>query len=190
MLVDREHRLVRLFTPPFDKTAREPGYIKGYLPGVRENGGQYTHGAVWLAMALTEAGMLDEGYEALSMMLPENHDSAVYRAEPYVLAADVCSEGKYAGLAGWSWYTGAAGWYYRAAAEGLLGIRIERDRLYVEPRLPSGWDGFMAVWQGHGGPVEITVRVTGESAFIVDGEPRPEGYLALDGKKHVVERRI
>ncbi len=114
-LVDYRHRYIRLFTPAFDEGARDPGYIKGYVPGVRENGGQYTHAAVWLAMGYALMGRRETALELLELLLPETHDGAEYKAEPYVLAADVYDNAEHRGRGGWSWYTGAAGWFYRIA---------------------------------------------------------------------------
>ncbi|MDE6588839.1 MAG: hypothetical protein K2K53_00540, partial [Oscillospiraceae bacterium] len=111
-LVDREAGIIKLFTPAFDNGPERPGYIKAYLPGIRENGGQYTHAAVWLALACLRLGWTEEGYELLSMLLPAKHDGMIYRAEPYVLAGDVYANPSHRGRGGWSWYTGAAGWYY------------------------------------------------------------------------------
>ncbi|MBQ6539574.1 MAG: hypothetical protein IJL71_00925 [Oscillospiraceae bacterium] len=143
-LFDRDNGIVRLFTPPFDGGEQSPGYIKSYSPGFRENGGQYTHGAVWLARAFILNGEPDRGYELLRALLPDAHDNGMYRAEPYVLAADVSDNEDNRGLAGWSWYTGAAGWYYRTVIRDLLGIEIVRGELTVTPRLPEGPGGFGA----------------------------------------------
>ena len=143
-LYDRAHGLVKLFAPPFDGTGRDPGYIRSYGPGFRENGGQYTHGAIWLASALLKEGMTDLGANMLLDMLPARHPRDVWGAEPYVLAADVSAEPDHYGQAMWSWYTGAAGWFFRVVLEDLLGIRLEDGRLTAAPRLPSGWDGYEA----------------------------------------------
>ncbi len=148
-LVDDKLKIVKLFTPPFSKTDKEPGYIKSYPAGVRENGGQYTHAATWFVIALAEMGRVDDAWRCFEMLNPVNHaldaDAAEhYRVEPYVVAADIYSEGEKGGRGGWTWYTGSAGWLYRAAVEGILGIRKEGDRLRIEPRLPTHWDGFAA----------------------------------------------
>ncbi len=142
-LVDEEHQVVRLFTPPFHSVRHNPGYIKGYVPGVRENGGQYTHAAVWLAMGLLNAGRADEGHQLLHMLLPAVHDPLIYRAEPYVLAADVYHNPQHAGRGGWSLYTGAAAWYYRIAIESLLGLSGQDGQMSCQnPRLPVSWSGY------------------------------------------------
>ena len=143
-LVRRDLQVVQLFDPPFDTSALEPGYVKGYVPGVRENGGQYTHAAVWLAMAFAARGDGARAWELFEILDPIRHGSspaaiATYAVEPYVLAADVYTNPQHAGRGGWTWYTGAAGWMYRLLTESLLGIRLEIDHLRVEPQLPAGW---------------------------------------------------
>jgi cellobiose phosphorylase len=145
-LVRREHGLVQLLDPPFDKSASNPGYIKGYVPGVRENGGQYTHAAIWAAMAFAELGD-PRAWEIFSMINPVNRTrsaaaTATYKVEPYVMAADVYAAEPHTGRGGWTWYTGSAGWMYRLALESLLGLRLEGDKLRIAPCLPAGWPGF------------------------------------------------
>jgi cyclic beta-1,2-glucan synthetase len=147
-LVDEDLKIIRLFTPPFSRTDKDPGYIKSYPPGVRENGGQYTHAATWFVIALAEMGQFDDAYRCFSMLNPVNHaltEEAAehYRVEPYVVAADIYAEDK-GGRGGWTWYTGSAGWLYRAAVEGILGIERRGKRLSFNPRLPSHWDGYAA----------------------------------------------
>ena len=131
--------VVRLFTPPFTSKSGA-GYIAAYPPGVRENGGQYTHGAVWLAAACFRSGYVSEGLEIMLMLLPQRHDPAVYKGESYVLAADVYSEGKLAGMCGWSWYTGAAGWYRRTVLRDMLGIAFEGGKLSVSPKITEDFE--------------------------------------------------
>ena len=143
-LYDRAHGLVKLFTPPFGEEGRDPGYIRSCGPGFRENGGQYTHGALWLASALLREGFTDLGASMLLDLLPVRHDPDQWGAEPYVLAADVSANPDHYGEALWSWYTGAAGWFFRVVLEDLLGIRLENGRLTVKPNLPSGWEGYEA----------------------------------------------
>ncbi|MET0943628.1 MAG: glucoamylase family protein [Mesorhizobium sp.] len=162
-LVDDELKIVKLFTPPFAKTDKEPGYIKSYPPGVRENGGQYTHAATWFVIALAETGRTDDAWRCFQMLNPVNHslDAAAaehYRVEPYVVAADIYSGGRKGGRGGWTWYTGSAGWLYRAAVEGILGIRKEGDRLRINPRIPSHWDGFAATINIAGATYKIKVK--------------------------------
>ncbi|MBQ6465553.1 MAG: hypothetical protein IJJ43_04730 [Oscillospiraceae bacterium] len=135
-LVDREHGLVRLFDPPYGPDERRPGYLASYGEGFRENGGQYTHGAVWLAMACFRLGRAETGLELLELLLPEKKDPRRYGAEPFVLAADVSAAPGHEGEAGWSWYTGSAGWFLRAAAQELLGLRLCGGELRFEPKAP------------------------------------------------------
>ncbi|MGN6550992.1 MAG: GH36-type glycosyl hydrolase domain-containing protein [Pararhizobium sp.] len=176
-LVDDEHRLVRLFTPPFDRTNKDPGYIKGYPPGVRENGGQYTHAATWVAYALAKLGRGNEAHRCWSMLNPITHADTpeaaeLYRVEPYVVAADIYSEGLRAGRGGWTWYTGSAGWLYRTAIEGILGIARRGDRLTLAPALPDAWDGYSAALRLDGRLFEIAVERASNGAFkvTVNGE--------------------
>ncbi|MBQ4382746.1 MAG: hypothetical protein II794_08435, partial [Oscillospiraceae bacterium] len=135
-LFDRENNIVKLFTPAFSEGDREPGYVKSYAPGFRENGGQYTHAAVWLAMALIRAGRTQEGWQVLRALLPGDRDPEVYRAEPYVMAADVYTARDNVGRGGWTWYTGSAGWYRQAVLGELFGICQRGGRLFVEPHMP------------------------------------------------------
>ena len=145
-LVDRQNKLVKLFDPPYSCRERSGGYIAGYGEGFRENGGQYTHGAVWLAMAALRRGRVEQGYEILQYLLPENHDLKLYGAEPFVLPADMYTAPGHEGEAGWSWYTGSAGWYFRAVTEELLGLRLREGKLYIEPRLPAALPSYSLTW--------------------------------------------
>jgi cyclic beta-1,2-glucan synthetase len=151
-LIDRQSRLLMLLTPPFDKSDQDPGYIKGYPPGIRENGGQYTHAAVWALMAVAKAGNGDEAAELFHMLNPINHtrtpaDVARYRTEPYVLDGDVYARPPHAGRGGWSWYTGSAGWLYRAGVESILGLRGRGDHFMIDPCVPSAWTEFSITWK-------------------------------------------
>ncbi len=162
MLVDDQRKVVKLFSPPFSKTDKDPGYIKSYPPGVRENGGQYTHAAAWFVIALAEMGRTDEAYRCFSILNPVRHalDEATaehYRVEPYVVAADIYSGEEKGGRGGWTWYTGSAGWLYRAAVEGILGIDRRGKRIEINPRLPTDWDGYSARLNMAG--AECSVRV-------------------------------
>ena len=163
-------RVVRLFDPPFSQGLSVPGYIKGYSPGFRENGGQYTHGAVWLAMGLFLEGMTDEGWHILNDLLPQGRPNEVYRTEPYVLAADVYSAPGHVGRGGWTWYTGAAGWFKRVALENLLGLRLIDGKLRVSPSLPSAWGGFEADWNNGGAVYHIKVSRDGQVDVTHDGK--------------------
>jgi N,N'-diacetylchitobiose phosphorylase len=146
-LVDGEARIIRLLTPPFDQTPHDPGYIKGYLPGVRENGGQYTHGALWAVRALAEAGRRERAAALLAMLSPVAHtatheDAERYLAEPYVVAADIYGVAPHTGRGGWTWYTGSAGWMHRVAVESICGLRVvEGETLELRPCLPDTWPG-------------------------------------------------
>lgn len=138
-LFDADHKLIKLFDPPFEDEIHAPGYIESYGPGFRENGGQYTHGAVWLVMALLRQGRTDEALPLLEALLPADRNQARYAAEPYVLSADVYANPDCAGTAGWSWYTGSAGWLWRVVLEDLLGLRFQNGEWRFSPHLPSSW---------------------------------------------------
>lgn len=176
-LFDREHNVVRLFDPPITRRTPETGYVRSYGAGLRENGGQYTHGTLWLAMALLRTGRTDEGAQILRAVLPTAHDPARYEGEPYVLAADVAA-GDNAGVAGWTWYTGAAGWYLRITAEELLGLHLRGGVLYPEPRLPDGWPECTVRWRDGAGLLH-TIRLRPDGVT-VDEKPYDGGGI---GKK-------
>lgn len=181
-LFDREHNVVRLFDPPITRRTPETGYVRSYGAGLRENGGQYTHGALWLAMALLRTGRTDEGVQILRAVLPTAHDPARYEGEPYVLAADVAA-GDNAGVAGWTWYTGAAGWYLRIAAEELLGLHLRGGVLYPEPQLPAGWPECAVRWRDGAGLLH-TIRLRPDGVTVDEkpydgsgiGKKRPKPY--------------
>ncbi|MEX2435051.1 MAG: glucoamylase family protein [Balneolaceae bacterium] len=146
-LISEKDGIIRLLTPPFDKTEKNPGYIKGYIPGVRENGGQYTHAALWTVKAFAKAGLGDKAVQYFNMINPINHaltldDVSVYKAEPYVVAADVYGESPLTGQAGWTWYTGSAGWMYRVAIESILGFTLQDDKIIINPSISHSWTGF------------------------------------------------
>ncbi len=187
-LIDQRTRTVRLFDPPFESAPENPGYVKAYPPGIRENGGQYTHAAVWLAMALLERGRADEGYRIIDLVNPVSRcaDPALsrkYMLEPYYIAADVYS-GECAGRGGWSLYTGAAGWYLKAVCERLLGLRVRAGRLYLSPALPESWNGFTAKIFCGGAWITVSALRTGRRLTQVDGEEAE--YATLDGRPHSV----
>jgi cellobiose phosphorylase len=194
-LVRRDHGLVQLLDPPFDKGDLNPGYIKGYLPGVRENGGQYTHAAVWAAMAFARLGDNQRAWELFTLINPVNHAKtaaaiATYKVEPYVVAADVYALAPHIGRGGWTWYTGSAGWMYRLITESLLGLRLEVDRLRFEPCLPAGWRGFKVHYRYRETVYHIAiVPGSGSAAMTVDGKPLPGSAIPLidDGSEHIVE---
>ncbi len=177
-LFDRERGVVRLFAPAFEgKEGPDPGYIRSYPAGVRENGGQYTHGAVWLSLACFRLNRPEDGWAILKALLPREHPTQIYRGEPYVIAADVSYARGREGQAGWTWYTGAAGWYWQAAVEELLGLSLREGRLWVEPNLPSDWPGFRVKWELPGGRLEIEVKRTGVYSAELDGAAVKGGVL-------------
>ncbi|HEV7733462.1 MAG TPA: glycosyl transferase [Candidatus Binatia bacterium] len=169
MLVDREAGIVRLLTPPFDRTSHDPGYIKGYVPGIRENGGQYTHAACWVVRAMAELGWEQAG-AVLEMMLPVGREASSYCVEPYVVAADVYGVAPHVGRGGWTWYTGSAAWMYRVALESVLGVRVEGGVVHVAPCMPAGWTGFRVQLMRPGGAVwDVNVRRGAVAGSEVDG---------------------
>ncbi len=197
-LVDREHRLVRLFDPPFDTAPWDPGYIKGYLPGVRENGGQYTHAAVWTAMAFAALRQGDVAWEICQYLNPVRHGDTpehvgTYRLEPYVLAADLYTVPGHEGEGGWSWYTGSAAWLYRLLVTDLLGVRLETTALSFSPLLPADWTGFKLTYRYRNTFYHIQFRRTGDATWntrrvLVDGAEQPDRkvHLVDDGRKRHV----
>jgi cyclic beta-1,2-glucan synthetase len=193
-LVDDRLAIARLFTPPFEHTDKEPGYIKGYPPGVRENGGQYTHAATWIVIALARLGRAGDAWRVFSMLNPVNHAlnreaAGTYRVEPYVVAADVYSEAERAGRGGWTWYTGSAGWLYRAAVEAILGIRREGNRIVVEPCLPEEWPGYAATLRIDGALYRIDVRRGASPSITIDGVAAQQGIpLEASGEHEVIVR--
>ena len=200
-LVRRDYRLVQLLDPPFDKTSANPGYIKGYVPGVRENGGQYTHVAIWAVMAFARIGDADRAWELLSMINPASHGSsaaaaATYKVEPYVAAADVYAVAPHIGRGGWTWYTGAAGWMYRLIVESLLGVQREGDLLRISPCLPAGHPGFTVSYRHGRSTYRIAVTRGGvEGAgneLLIDGVARDDATIPLvdDDRRHAVLFRL
>ncbi|MFZ2444787.1 MAG: glucoamylase family protein [Syntrophobacteraceae bacterium] len=200
-LVRREHGLIQLLDPPFDKSELNPGYIKGYVPGVRENGGQYTHAAIWAAMAFARLGDKRRAWELFTMINPVNHarstyETATYKVEPYVVAADVYAVSPHTGRGGWTWYTGSAAWMYRLIVESLLGLRLEVDKLYFTPCLPADWEGFKMHYRYRETVYHIAViqMQTGsdEMSVTVDGVDQHDKAVPLvdDHREHSVEVRI
>jgi cyclic beta-1,2-glucan synthetase len=197
-LVNHKAGLVQLFDPPFDKGELNPGYIKGYVPGVRENGGQYTHAAIWTVMAFAQAGEIEHAWELFEMINPVEHGRtaekiAVYKVEPYVVAADVYAVPPHTGRGGWTWYTGSAGWMYRLAVETLLGIEREGDLLHVRPRLPRRWQGFKVHYRFCETAYHIRIDAAdGEPSASLDGRTLdgPSFPLRNDRVDHQVEIRV
>ena len=201
-LVRRASRVILLLTPPFDRTALDPGYIKGYVPGVRENGGQYTHAAEWVVLALTRLGYGAEAVEAFHMLNPINHTRTPaeldrYKTEPYVLAGDVYDHPQHRGRGGWTWYTGAAGWMYRVGLEGILGLTRQGSTFSVNPCVPGSWTAFSISWRFGSARYEIAVenpegRSGGVAGAECDGAPVDPASIPLrdDGRVHRVVVRL
>ncbi|MBX5226258.1 glycosyl transferase [Rhizobium sp. NLR9b] len=198
-LVRPEDKLIQLFHPPFDKGTLQPGYIKGYVPGIRENGGQYTHAAAWVALATAMLGEADRAFELWSMLNPINHslsaeDAARYMVEPYVVSADVYGAFPHTGRGGWTWYTGSASWLYRVGLEAILGIRRQGDQLSVQPCIPSHWPGYEADLRFGSATYSIKVRRDpasgrGHRLLSADGEDLTAQSVPLedDGKNHQIQ---
>jgi cyclic beta-1,2-glucan synthetase len=179
-LVHQDERLVQLLDPPFHDTLRDPGYIRAYPPGIRENGGQYTHSAAWFGHALAGLGDGDGAWQVFDIINPirrtQSSSGALhYAREPYVLPGDVYGPGQNLGLGGWSWYTGAASWTWQLGVEAILGLRIVNARLTIDPCLPRGWGGFKATVRTRNGSIEVTVEDP-------DGLGRGEIRLSVDGR--------
>ena len=197
-LVREDARLIMLLTPPFDKGAHDPGYIKGYLPGVRENGAQYTHGALWAVLATAMQGDGDRAFQLYQMINPFTHGGSpqeieIYKVEPYVVAADVYTAKGHVGRGGWTWYTGSASWMYRVGLEAILGFNKQGDVLRINPCVPASWGKYKINYRFGSAMYEITVldphHVRGRGAAVtVDGEASTSGTIPLidDGKRHVV----
>jgi cyclic beta-1,2-glucan synthetase len=197
-LVRRADGLVVLFTPPFDDTSLEPGYIKGYLPGVRENGGQYTHAAIWAAIAFAILGDGDKAAEIFTMVNPIARartaaDVRRYKVEPYVVAADVYIAPGQLGRGGWTWYTGSASWMYRVGLEGILGFSKRGNRLSVSPCVPPEWPEFTVEYR-YGRSVYVIVvknpaaEQGGKDEVMLDGSALEGSEIPLvdDGARHTV----
>jgi cyclic beta-1,2-glucan synthetase len=199
-LVRRDDDLVLLFSPPFDHSNVDPGYVKGYLPGIRENGGQYTHGAIWSVVAFAALGDGDKAGELFSILNPINHASTRagvqrYKVEPYVMAADVYSEPPHVGRGGWTWYTGSAGWMYQAGVEWILGFRLRGTTLLLDPCIPRAWPHYEIDFRYHSARYEIVVEnpqgvSRGVASLELDGQALTGGGAAIpladDGATHRV----
>ena len=178
-----------------------PGYIKGYVPGVRENGGQYTHAAIWAAMAFATLGDSQHAWELLAIINPVNHATspeaiATYKAEPYVVAADVYALSPHIGRGGWTWYTGSAGWMYRLIVESLLGLRLEVDKLHIKPCIPADWETYKVHYRYRETIYNITIfqisDIGVDSRVTVDGVKNNDKFISLvdDRQIHSVEVRV
>jgi cellobiose phosphorylase len=208
-LVRRDAQLIKLLAPPFDKSDLEPGYIKGYVPGVRENGGQYTHAAIWTATAFAMLGDRERAWELFAMLNPVNHGSEPeeierYKVEPYVMCADIYDVPPHTGRGGWTWYTGAASWMYRLTVETLLGLQLEVDQLRIAPCIPAHWESYKMHYRYRETFYHITVKRVGKrsdhvirvtvdgavtSEIGADGTRPPQGIISLvdDSQEHHVE---
>jgi cyclic beta-1,2-glucan synthetase len=201
-LVCEEEQLLLLFTPPFDETDKDPGYIKGYPPGIRENGGQYTHAAVWAAWAFAAMGDGDRAGALFRLLNPILHSDTKaaaqkYRVEPYVTAADVYSVDPFTGRGGWTWYTGSGGWLYRLGLEAILGLRRQGNVLHIEPCIPHDWQSYAITYRHGGATYHIRVENPdgvnrGVREVTVDGRRLPDGEIPLqdDGASHDVRVRL
>ena len=197
-LVRRGSGVILLLTPPFDHTALDPGYIKGYIPGIRENGGQYTHAAAWVVLALTRLGSGDEAVELFHMLTPISHSRTAsqveqYMTEPYAVAGDVYDHPAHRGRGGWTWYTGSAGWMYRAALEGILGLERRGAFFRLNPCIPSSWPTYFIEWRFGRTHYSIVVenperRCGGVAGVELDGSPADPAAIPLvdDGREHRV----
>ncbi|UCC75597.1 MAG: hypothetical protein JSW37_08720, partial [Anaerolineales bacterium] len=198
-LLREEERLLLLFTPPFDHSEPNPGYIKGYPPGIRENGGQYTHAALWATWAFALLGQGDRAEALFRLLNPIGHSAtpervARYRVEPYVIAADIYSNPAHLGRGGWTWYTGSAAWMYRVGLEAILGLRREGDVLYFEPCVPREWSEYSIRYRD--GRTHYHIRIMNPQAVnrgvkqvSLDGGDLPGAKIPLlgDGKQHEVQ---
>jgi cyclic beta-1,2-glucan synthetase len=201
-LILRGPQILLLLNPPFDQSAQDPGYIKGYPPGVRENGGQYTHAAVWIVMALAQLGSGDEAVELFHMLSPINHTrtpegAARYKTEPYVMAGDLYARAPHEGRGGWSWYSGSAGWMYRAGMESILGLRRRGNTFAIDPCIPSTWPEYRVEWQFGSTRYDIHVdnpgrRCRGVGSAYLDNAPVEPSAIPLvdDGGTHQVRVEI
>jgi cellobiose phosphorylase len=198
-LVRRDAGLIQLFDPPFDKSPLNPGYIKGYIPGVRENGGQYTHAAIWTVMAFALMGETERAWELFGLLNPVNHGGtseqiATYKVEPYVVAADVYAAAPHTGRGGWTWYTGSAGWMYRLLIETLLGVNREGDQLRLAPRIPGNWETFTIHYRYRQTIYHITIarRADDASGLFLDGKELATTTLPLvdDRHEHFVKLKV
>jgi cellobiose phosphorylase len=195
-------RLIQLFDPPFDTSPLNPGYIKGYIPGVRENGGQYTHGAIWTTMACALMGETERAWELFALLNPVHHGAnvkgiATYKVEPYVVAADVYAVPPHTGRGGWTWYTGSAVWMYRLLIETLLGANLEVDRLRLAPRLPRAWPSLKIHYRYRQTVYHITISRlpdgdAGETRTVLDGQEQPAQTIPLvdDHREHFAELKL
>jgi len=201
-LVHVDDKLIQLLDPPFDKGVLQPGYIKGYVPGIRENGGQYTHAATWVALATALQGDGDRAVELWNLINPIYHATTAeqaqqYKVEPYVVCADVYGAAPHTGRGGWTWYTGSAGWLYRVAVEAILGFRLEGSTFRFEPCIPTKWSGFEVSYRHRSATYRIVVDNSagtgrGVRSVELDGQRLPNGAVPLsdDARTHKVSVQL
>ena len=200
-LIDTENGIIKLLDPPFNKTKLEPGYIKAYLPGVRENGGQYTHAAMWAIIAFTKLGFGDKAVEYYRMINPIEHsrtkDAArKYKVEPYTIPADVYGANNLVGRGGWTWYTGSSSWFCKAGLEDILGLKIEAGMLKIEPCISSKWDGYSIRYRYKTSIYNINVKnpegkCTGENQkFYFNGKEIQEKQIKLENNNSINEIEV
>jgi cyclic beta-1,2-glucan synthetase len=204
-LIRHDDNIALLLTPPFDRSSHDPGYIKGYPPGIRENGGQYTHGTIWSIFAFAALGQGDRAGDLFAILNPICHSCtpttvARYKVEPYAACADVYSVAPHVGRGGWSWYTGSAGWLYRSGLEAILGFRVHGNILAIDPCLPKAWPGYKIVFRRQSARntitrYDITVKnphhvSRGVVSSVLDGADLPKGVARIplvdDGELHLV----
>lgn len=196
-LVDQKIKLIKLLTPPFDKTTLNPGYIKGYLPGVRENGGQYSHAAIWALMAFAKLGERQKTWELYNLIQPVGHatnneSAATYKAEPYVMAADVYANTQHEGRGGWTWYTGSAGWMYQFVIGSLMGMQRQGNSIHFHPCFPLEWPFVTITYQFETSLYHIKIvqeQEASKSWHEIDGASLPGSIVMLqdDGLIHSIE---
>ncbi|MEP7200665.1 MAG: glycosyl transferase family 36, partial [Chloroflexota bacterium] len=197
-LIDEPHALIHLLAPPFDQGVLEPGYIKGYVPGIRENGGQYTHAALWMVLAYAMQGNGERATQLFALLNPINHALtpeavARYKVEPYVVAADVYSHPQHVGRGGWTWYTGSAGWMYRIGVESILGLKRRGNTLLIEPCIAPAWKQYQITFRHGATMYALTIEnphgvSSGVARVEVDGveQTSPAVVIAHDGQTHRV----
>ena len=198
-LIDKENKIIKLFDPPFEKSSIEPGYIKAYPPGIRENGGQYTHAACWLLIAETLLGFGDKAQELIDIINPIEHskskeEAKKYKLEPYIIPADVYSNKDLIGQGGWNWYTGSSSWFYKAILENVLGLKIEYGYIYVKPCICKSWKEYEIQYKYKTTLYNIKIKNNlnkniGINSFVVNGQKLEEQRVLLvdDGKIYNVE---
>jgi cellobiose phosphorylase len=194
-LVREKGQYIQLFNPPFDKSSMNPGYIKGYVPGVRENGGQYTHAAIWLVMAFAARKDREQTWKLLQMINPLNHGNTndaieLYKVEPYIMAADIYGGEQHRGRGGWTWYAGSAGWMYQLILESFIGLKREGNLLTFEPCIPEDWKSFKIKYNYLETTYHIRIQQDEDEVeeVTMDGATLPNGIILLvdDKQEHEV----